>query len=192
MRIEQIREKVSKNFYDKLTSKQVLCDWLGGSTTNFDVGLTLMPKKVFYKTQSSRKGFKKTEVLRHLTSAELVRASNRFIEILNKLVYKNAYKRYNKRMDVVMIIEGESELIDLHSHFAIAKPISMSTFDFAKLTRQALEMSGDFEIINHNYNEKVDNSNKQYRYKLDLIDSGWLTYITKKLDSKEFRNLYLP
>ena len=33
---------------------------------------------------------------------------------------------------------------------------------------------------------------EKYKYKLDLIDEGWLTYITKKINGKDLKNLYLP
>jgi PHP family Zn ribbon phosphoesterase len=91
-----------------------------------------------------------------------------------------------------MVTEGEQEMIDLHTHFAISKPITMSHKEFSKAVIKALELSGDFEITNPNYEENLNNLEDKYRYKLDLIDEGWLTYITKKLDGKDFKNLYLP
>jgi hypothetical protein len=135
---------------------------------------------------------KNTQVLRHLNSSELVSASNRFVELLNRLIYKQAYKRNNKRLDIVMVTEGEQELIDLHTHFAIRKPETTSLMEFKKAVKKALELSGDFEITNPNYDADADILVEKYRYKLDLIDEGWLTYITKKLDGKDMKNLYLP
>jgi hypothetical protein len=48
------------------------------------------------------------------------------------------------------------------------------------------------EITNPKYDAEAEILVEKYRYKLDLIDEGWLTYITKKLDGKDFKNLYLP
>jgi hypothetical protein len=192
-KLQELQERCQQKGYDKLSRRQMLADWLGkGYEHRFDLGLTLMPKKVHHKQKSARYGMKNPQVLRHLNSSELVSASNRFVELLNRLTYKQAYKRYNKRLDIVMVTEGEQELIDLHTHFAIRKPETMSHKEFSKAVKQALELSGDFEITNPNYDADAAILVEKYRYKLDLIDEGWLTYITKKLDGKDMKNLYLP
>jgi hypothetical protein len=192
-KLQELQDICQQKDYDRLSRRQVLADWLGkGCEQRFDMGLTLMPKKVLYKQKSARFGMKNPQVLRHLNSSELVSASNRFVELLNRLTYKQAYKRYNKRLDIVMVTEGEQELIDLHTHFAIRKPETMSHKEFSKAVKQALELSGDFEINNPKYDADADALVEKYRYKLDLIDEGWLTYITKKLNGKDFKNLYLP
>jgi hypothetical protein len=192
-KLQELQERCQQKGYDRLTRRQALADWLcKGCTQRFDMGLTLMPKKVFYKQKSARYGVKAPQVLRHLNSSELVSASNRFVELLNKLTYKQAYKRFNKRLDIVMVTEGEQELIDLHTHFAICKPETMSYKEFSKTVKKALELSGDFEIQNPRYDAEAEILVEKYRYKLDLIDEGWLTYITKKLDGKDMKNLYLP
>ena len=191
--LQELQERCQQKGYSRLTRRQVLADWLGkGCTQRFDIGLTLMPKKVLYKQKSARFGMKNSQILRHLNSSELVSASNRFVELLNKLTFKQAYKRFNKRLDIVMVIEGEQEMIDLHTHFAISKPLTMSHKEFSKAVIKALELSGDFEITNPNYDADAKDLEDKYRYKLDLIDEGWLTYITKKIDGKDLKNLYLP
>ena len=91
-----------------------------------------------------------------------------------------------------MVTEGEQELIDLHTHFAIRKPETMSHKEFSKAVKKALELSGDFEITNPKYDADAEILEDKYRYKLDLIDEGWLTYITKKINGKDLKNLYLP
>jgi len=192
-KLQEIQEICERKGYNTLTRKQVLSDWLGkGIEKRFDMGLTLMPKKVFYKQKSARYGMKSTQVLRHLNSSEIVRASNRFVELLNKLTFKQAYKRFNKRLDIVMVTEGEQELIDVHSHFAIRKPEQMDVREFAKIVHKALQLSGDFVIKNPAYDAEAEIVIDKYSYKLDMIDEGWLTYITKKLEGKDFKNLYLP
>ena len=192
-KLQEIQERCQQKGYDRLSRRQVLADWLGkGCEQRFDIGLTVMPKKVQHKLKSARYGMKNPQVLRHLNSSELVTASNRFVELLNRITYKQAYKRFNKRLDIVMVTEGEQELIDLHTHFAIRKPETMSHKDFSKAVKQALELSGDFEITNPNYDADAEILEDKYRYKLDLIDEGWLTYITKKINGKDLKNLYLP
>ena len=192
-KLQELQQKCQQKGYDRLSRRQVLADWLGkGCEQRFDMGLTLMPKKVHHKQKSARYGMKNPQVLRHLNSSELVSASYRFVELLNRLTYKQAYKRYNKRLDIVMVTEGEQELIDLHTHFAIRKPEAMTHKEFSKAVKQALELSGDFEIHNPKYDADAETLVEKYRYKLDLIDEGWLTYITKKINGKDLKNLYLP
>jgi hypothetical protein len=192
-KLQELQERCQQKGYDRLSRRQVLADWLGkGCEKRFDMGLTLMPKKVHHTQKSARYGMKNKQVLRHLNSSELVSASNRFVELLNRLTFKQAYKRFNKRLDIVMVTEGEQELIDLHSHFAIRRPETVPLKDFVRAVKKALELSGDFEIANPNYDAEADSLAEKYRYKLDLIDEGWLTYITKKLDGKDMKNLYLP
>ena len=48
------------------------------------------------------------------------------------------------------------------------------------------------KITNPKYDEDAEILVDKYRYKLDLIDEGWLTYITKKINGKDLKNLYLP
>ena len=192
-KLQELQERCQQKGYDRLSRRQVLADWLGKSCEQrFDMGLTLMPKKVHHKQKSARYGMKNPQILRHLNSSELVSASNRFVELLNRLIFKQAYKRFNKRLDIVMVTEGEQELIDLHAHFAIRRPETTSLIEFKNAVKKALELSGDFEITNPKYDADAEILVEKYRYKLDLIDEGWLTYITKKLDAKDMKNLYLP
>lgn len=192
-KLQEIQERCQQKGYDTLSRKQILTDWLGKRVEQrFDMGLTLMPKKVFYKHKSSRFGEKNTQVIRHLNSYELVSASIKFVELLNRMTFKNAYKRYNRRLDIVMVTEGEQELRDAHSHFAISKPKTMPLKDFVMVVHESILINGEFEVRNPNYNADVDGLDEKYRYKLDLVDEGWITYITKKLEGKGFDNLYLP
>lgn len=188
MKLDEIRDKVAKNEYDRKTLRQELLEWLSGRNgeLHFDNGLTLMPAKVQWKRCNGK------QIFRHLNLAELERANVRFVHMLNKVVYKESYKRFNKRLDVVLVIEGARELIDLHTHMAIKRPAYMQVNEFAKCVRKALQLSGDFMIENESYNADKHCADDKYRYKLDIIDSGWLSYITKKLNGKDFDNLYLP
>lgn len=111
--------------------------------------------------------------------------------MLNKVVYKDRYRRFKKRMDVAAVIEGEKELIDLHTHLALKRPAELATNEFARRVLKALRLSGDFEIVNKGYDERKHSDDKKYSYKLEIVDSGWLSYITKKLNGRDFENLYL-
>ena len=193
MTLHEIREALEKKGAYNKGHNQIISNWLAhGCETKFELGLTLMPKKVLYKYVPGSKAVKDNKLLRHLNRSELERASIRFVKILNRLVYKHTYERFNKSLDVIMVIEGVKSKKDLHTHFAFTKPKEMMCNEFARRVKKALEMSGDFVIFNATYNFHKDRAEEQYRYKLDIIDSDWLYYITKELEAKSVHNLYLP
>lgn len=64
-------------------------------------GLTVMPKKVFYKYVPKSRYVADGKVYRHLTKDELERANSRLVHLINKLVLKNAYKRDGKKLVAV-------------------------------------------------------------------------------------------
>ncbi len=185
--LNEIRSKLNAKGAYNVTNKQEITEWLAYSCTEqFQFGLTLMPKKVFAEHDKDKK------YGRHIRKTELETASNRFVDKLNSVVYKKAYARYDKKLAVVMTIEGERSDKDLHTHFALSKPSTMHSNEFSKRVREALELSGDFWIFDPNYKFDVSKYNEKYRYKLDITDDGWLYYITKELDKHKLHNLYLP
>lgn len=153
-------------------------DWLK-SDAALDVAVTLMPKKDAHQ--------------RHPNKNQVVSAATKFIEILNGLTYKQAYRRYGKRLFVVMVIEGEASLKDLHCHFAIGLPEGRTYLEFSKLIKKALVISGDFLIESEAYRDSTDSRDvaQKYKFKLDVADAGWVSYITKELDQKRVENLFL-
>lgn len=193
MKLQEIREKVSQNGYSKQTQRQAWLAWLSdaGGNLHFDTALTVTPRKIFIKRVANKAGDDYKDVYRQLNRTELERANTRLVHMLNKVVYKDRYRRFNKRMDVAAVIEGEKELIDLHTHLALKRPAELATNEFARRVLKALQLSGDFEIVNKGYDERKHSENKKYSYKLEIVDSGWLSYITKKLNGRDFENLYL-
>lgn len=193
MNIEQIRERLTRQELLKRNAKEELVAWLSGKTGElFTHGLTLMPKKVYYKHGRVTKRNKEGIYYRHLSKKELEERSFRFVRLLNKMILKSGYTRFNNRLPVVMTIEGEKSLKDLHAHFAINKPDWLTQKEFSHLVNKAIKISDDFCIENPNFKFQKDNLDKKYRYKLDVIDDEWMTYITKELDKRNFHNLYLP
>ena len=191
--IDEIRQSIAGYGLDTRFRKEYLVAWLMGEAGEmFNCGLTLMPKKKFYKFIPATKKIKDGKVFRHLNKKETENVLLRFVHILNKLVLKHGYLRHNNRLPIVMTIEGEKDLRDFHGHFAIGKPKWMELKQFISLVNKAIKLSGEFEILDPTYDFNKNNLDKKYRYKLDLIDEGWLGYITKELDKKEFHNLYLP
>ena len=193
MKLQEIREKVWRNGYSKQTLRQAWLAWLGDANGNlhFDAALTVTPRKILVKRVANKAGNGGTNRYRHLNKAELERANVRLVHLINKQVYKRAYVQFGKRLDVAAVIEGERELIDKHTHLALKRPAELATNEFARRVLKALELSGDFEILNKGYDERKHSVDKKYSYKLEIVDSGWLSYITKKLNGKDFENLYL-
>jgi ribosomal protein L31E len=193
MKLQEIREKASQNGYSKQTLRQAWLAWLSDASGNlhFDTALTVTPRKIFVKRVANKAGDGYKDIYRQLNRTELERANVRLVHMLNKLVYKESYRRFNKRMDVAAVIEGEKELIDLHTHLALKRPAELATNEFARRVLKALQLSGDFEIFNNGYDERKHSDDKKCSYKLEIVDSGWLSYITKKLNGRDFENLYL-
>ena len=195
MNSAQIREKLTQKGAYNVTNKELIRDWLAQDCSGlFDTGLTLMPKKVFYKHVVPCKAVPSGDLYRKMSKKELENASFNFVHILNKLVYKQSYRRekHKKYLPIVMTVEGEQSCKDLHTHFAIGKPETMDLMEFKRLVLKAIEMSGDFMVFDPNFEFNKHNLDQKFRYKLDLIDRDWLYYITKELDRKDLRNLYLP
>lgn len=171
--------------------KSLVQDWLTNQENHvLDIGLTLMPVKVLSCGQRPNDG-DTTKYRRHMNRDELYQAGTKFVEILNKLVYKNAYKRLGKRLFIVMVMEGEQSQKDLHLHFAMNKPEYLSHLQFGKIIKQAIEMSRDF-CLETQRTKSTKATNDRYHYKADIVDRGWIGYITKELDVKHTHNLYLP
>ena len=154
-------------------------------------GLTVMPKKVYYKHVPKSRSALDGKIYRHLTKDELEKANNRLIHLINKLVLKNAYKRDGKKLVAVGSIEGDnSSRINLHTHFLLQKPDNYTTEQFHEQIVKAIELSGQFEMSNPNYRADKDTEDKMYRYKVEEITEGWSRYITKKIDKLELNRLY--
>lgn len=92
-----------------------------------------------------------------------------FMNFLNKAVYKNAFTRYNKRLNVISVNEVRNRS---HYHCVIEKPDRsyMSNHDFYVL----LEACWKKTFYGYNENRIATN-----------IDHGWINYITKFKDTND-------
>ena len=171
------------------SQKAYLQEWLVNQReTELDIGLTLMPVKVFGCGQRPQHTDTK-QYRRHMNRDELYQAGMKFVEVLNKFAYKNAYKRFGKRLFIVMVMEGEQSQKDLHLHLAMNKPEHLTHIEFGKVIKQALEMSRDFYL---QAPKRTTSKPNRYHYKAEIVDRGWVGYITKELDTRHTHNLYLP
>ena len=176
----------------KANVKEQVVKWLSNKDElGLTQGLTVMPKKVFYKYVPKSRYAVDGKVYRHLNKDELEKANTRLVHLINKLVLKNAYKRNDRKLIAVASIEGNnSSCVDLHTHFLLEKPDSYTNEEFQAKVLKAIELSGEFEVRNPNYKFGKDSLDKQYRFKIEEIDAGWSGYITKKIDKLELNRLY--
>lgn len=176
----------------KANVKEEVVKWLSDKDQlGLTQGLTVMPKKVFYKYVPKSRYAVDGKVMRHLNKDELEKANSRLVHLINKLVLKNAYTRNGRKLVAIASIEGDnSTCIDLHSHFLLEKPDSYTNEQFYEKILKAIELSGEFEVRNPNYKFGKDSTDKEYRFKVEEIDAGWSGYITKKIDKLELNRLY--
>ena len=181
-----------KQVVDKKDIRLEVVKWLtNAKELGLTQGLTVMPKKVFYKYVPKSRSASDGKVYRHLTKDELERANTRLIHLINKLVLKNAYKHCDRKLVAVGSIEGDNNsCVNLHTHFLLQKPESYTTEQFHEKIVKAIELSGEFEMSNPNYRADKDSEDKIFRYKVEEITEGWSGYITKKIDKLELNRLY--
>ena len=181
-----------KQVVDKKDIRLEVVKWLtNAKELGLTQGLTVMPKKVFYKYVPKSRSASDGKVYRHLTKDELERANTRLIHLINKLVLKNAYKHCDRKLVAVGSIEGDNNsCVNLHTHFLLQKPESYTTEQFHEKIVKAIELSGEFEMSNPNYRADKDGEDKMFRYKVEEITEGWSGYITKKIDKLELNRLY--
>lgn len=184
--------KAKINYKQRLTQKEALTLWLKENViaNNYQVGITLMPKKIVAGTLPSWYNTKKTHIYKRLTKKELIARAERFVRILNEVVLKKAYTRYGKQLNVVYAVEGETSYKDLHLHFAVGNTHNdMHIVELMQKIVKAITISGEFMMLNENYNEDKDDISKKYHYDIVEIDSGWMGYITKELRHNNIDNV---
>lgn len=140
-------------------------DWLdrGDWSDWFAVTLTMKQK---FRSESGELVFldvdKASQNLRH------------FLSVTNTDTFGNAFRRYNKRLEVIPVFEYDDS-IHLHFHLFIKKPQRYTASRFAWVIRKNWSKT-DWGL-----------------WSIDIVedaDYGWLKYITKKT-SVEFENVDL-
>ena len=100
---------------------------------------------------------------------------NLFMSLLNRAVYGAAYRRYNKRLRVISVLEKKNER--WHFHVAIEPPAHLSTKDFENLVLEIWSKQTDW-----GYNE----NKVRYGTHANWIDS----YMLKLSQKDDFENWY--
>jgi len=102
---------------------------------NFACDLTLKQRKSVYV---------KGKVRHHNIDDSIAHQNvSEFLHRLNKKVYATAYKRYGKKLDVIVSLEGGKDVVrasaetgkNLHAHISIEQPKHIPPFEFVSLIR---------------------------------------------------------
>ena len=168
MKLQQIRQRTAYCATSTPTQKQATRDWLNSLHKQYPVALTLTLKQV--NSYKSVKGL----FIKKLDRNECRRIAKHFTHKLNKQVFGNSAKRFGKSLKYLVVVEGERTTKNLHLHLAIG-----GLPDYVKWN----ELDG----LIRNAKLKVAEIDEQH--KVDVVDSGWVEYLTKELGMKDTDNV---
>lgn len=205
MKLQAIRDALHKKSAYNTTNKQVMCEWMRLNVLrqqDLTLGLTLVPKKVAYKHVRNWRNGNMVLLKKQITKEQLEQATRRFIHALNKTVYGKHGLRKGVKLCVIYTIEGDKKLKDRHVHMAFNKAKHLSWYEMARCVERAIQICTEFmtydEITSTNYGPFIDDDEAFYeycdsrkRYKLDLINDGWITYITKDMNKNTVDELVI-
>ena len=161
MKLQVIRTRTAYNPNALPTQKAAVRAWLGGMSKEFPLSLTLTLKQTIVETNA------RGTYIRALTRADCERIARRFTQKLNRQVFgKYAADKCGKSLKYLPVIEGERSNKHLHLHFAIGGLPSYVKFN-------------QFDTLVTNAKLQVEYVDSEH--KVDIIDSGWIEYITKEV-----------
>jgi hypothetical protein len=169
MKLQDIRTRTAYNELALPTQKEATRTWLSGMSKDFPLALTLTLKQTI--VENTERGTYK----RKLTRIDCERIAKRFIQKLNREVFgKRGADKFGLSLKYLPVVEGERSNKNLHLHFAIGGLPSHVKFNkFDRLVTNAKL-----------YIEYID-----AEHKVDIADSGWFSYITKEVGSKDTDNV---
>ena len=169
MQLQQIREKLAYSANTAPTYKAEVQRFVTSIAKQYPIALTLTLKQTI--VEETAFGITK----RAISVEDCKRIAKRFMQKLNKLVFKNAAKRYNKSLKYVVACEGINSYKNLHLHLQIGNfPSHIKLNNIDNLIAQA----------------KVLVSNIDMQYKVDIADNGWAEYITKEITNKNSDSIF--
>ncbi|QWD13275.1 hypothetical protein G6703_03155 [Polynucleobacter paneuropaeus] len=168
MNLQQIRQKTAYNASAQPTQKQATRTWLNSLHKQYPLALTLTLKQTICVKSVNGEYYKR------LDKDDIKRIARHFTHKLNKQIFGSSAKRYGKGLKYLAVIEGERTNKNLHIHMAIG-----DLPDYVKWN----EVDG----LVRNAKLRVDGLDEQH--KVDIVDSGWMEYITKELGMKDTDNV---
>lgn len=169
MKLQEIRSRTAYNPTAQPTQKAAVRAWLGGMSKEFPLSLTLTLKQTIVEN-NERGVYRRT-----LKREDCERIAKRFMQKLNRQVFgKYAADKCGKSLKYLPVVEGERSNKHLHLHFAIGglpSHVKFNQFD-TLVTNAKLQV------------EYID-----CEHKVDITDSGWISYITKEVGTKDTDNV---
>lgn len=169
MLLADIRKKLAFDPSAKPTQKHVTRTWLAGTYNEYQLALTLTIKQNIEIVNAKGVSYKRVD------NDDIRRIATHFTHKLNKQVFGvSAAKKGKSSLKYLAVIEGERTYKNLHLHLAIG--------GLTKDTKW-----NEFDELIRNAKRSVKELDEQH--KLDIMDSGWLEYITKELGKHDTDNV---
>lgn len=168
MKLAEIRQRTCYSPSALPTQKQATRTWLNSINKQYPLALTLTFKQCYeVKTE---KGI----YYRQLDRDEIRRIVTHFQHKLNQQIFGSSAKRVGKGLNYLAVLEGERTNKNLHVHMAIGG------------LPEYVEYKNVDKLV---CNAKLSVKELDKQHKVDIVDSGWLEYITKELGSKDTDNV---
>lgn len=168
MNLQQIRQKTAYCPTAMPTQKQATRTWLNSLHKQYPLALTLTLK------QSNLVKNANGAYIQKLDKDEVRRIARHFTQKLNQQVFGSSAKRYGKGLKYLVVIEGERTGKNLHLHMAIGDLPSYVKWN---------------EVDGLVRNAKLRVAELDEQHKVDIVDSGWMEYLTKELGMKDTDNV---
>lgn len=168
MNLAQIRQKTAFSPNALPTQKVATRDWLRGIHKDYPLALTLTLKQVIEVKNNNGIYYKKID------KDECRQIAKRFTQKLNQQIFGNSAKRYGKGLIYLIVVEGERSCKNLHLHMAIGQ------------IPEHIKLNAIDGLVK-NAKAKVEGIDEQY--KVDIVDSGWMEYLTKELGKTDTDNI---
>jgi hypothetical protein len=169
MNLAQIRQKTAFNPSALLTQKDATRNWLRSLHTEYPLALTLTLKQVIEVKNNQGVYYKRID------RDDCREIAKRFTHKLNQQIFSSrGAKKYGKALSYLIVIEGERSSKNLHLHMAIGKIPEHIKFN-------------EIEGLVRNAKSKVIGIDEQH--KVDVVDSGWMEYLTKELGKTDTDNI---
>lgn len=168
MRLEDIRQQLCCKETQIQTVKSATQTWLCSLSNQYPIAINLTLKQTIVYTNP------KGTVRRKINRQDCELIAQRFIQKLNQQVFGHSAKRHGKKLDYLVVVEGERSNKNLHLHMAIGNiPSHIKLNQIEQLVIQAKVL--------------VENIDEQH--KVDIADSGWMQYITKECGQHDTDNV---
>jgi hypothetical protein len=168
MNLQDIRQNLCYSETQTENLKLSTQAWLCGLSSQYPIALTLTLKQTIAYTTP------KGTVRRKINRQDCEQIAQRFIQKLNQQVFGHSAKRHGKHLKYLVVVEDEHSKKNLHLHMAIGDiPNHVKLNQIDQLVTKA----------------KLHVENIDEQHKVDLADSGWMTYITKECGKHDTDNV---